>query len=200
MKRLRNSHLCPGLHAAAVRVFAKNHENRKVNDFFESQLRKIANQTIFRVTCDFFALLRQVNNHLSRNPVVDLQNLRKLRKIRSLMIFPQFFVSKILQFLQLFVNFAKIANIADLAGALEFYNVSKFWEFVQFFANFSAACRLGRRQFCKIFQQKKPHIPIANHFSCICNLIKIHFFPRLAWIAWLTGTQIVRPPHLPKDS
>ena len=168
--------------------------------FFRKPVAKNRKSNDFSCYLGFFALLRQVNNHLSRNPVVDLQNLRKLRKIRSLMIFPQFFVSKILQFLQFFANFAKIAKIADLAGALEFYNVSKFWEFVQFFANFSAACRLGRRQFCKIFQQKKPHIPIANHFSCICNLIKIHFSPRLAWIAWLTGTQIVRPPHLPKDS
>lgn len=33
MKRLRNSHLCPGLHAAATRVLAKNHETRNVNDF-----------------------------------------------------------------------------------------------------------------------------------------------------------------------
>ena len=53
MKRLRNSHLCPGLHAAAVRVFAKNHENRKVNDFSKASCENSEKWQIKR----FFVLL-----------------------------------------------------------------------------------------------------------------------------------------------
>ena len=95
------------------------------------------------------------------------------------MIFPQFFVSKFCNFSNFFANFAKIAKIADLAGALEFSNFSKFCDF----SNFPQILQLRANLHTPILQNipaTKPHIPIANHSSCICNLIKLHFFPRLA--------------------
>ena len=61
-------HLSPGLHAAAkIVIFRK-----------QRKLQKIASQTSFRVSCDFFAVLCHINNHCSPEPVIDLTKFAKI--------------------------------------------------------------------------------------------------------------------------
>lgn len=51
---------CPGLHAATARAFAKNHENRNVNDFSKASCKKSQIKRFFVLLAIFAVLCQQI--------------------------------------------------------------------------------------------------------------------------------------------